>query len=84
MRRTGSRSKMWPECAACEKRDTCNKKRMCAESYVVPAAAEATQPILRETRTIILNGSPTIVYEDEIKKAMEQSHFKDRFLHFGA
>lgn len=84
MNRTGSRSKIWPECAACEKRDTCDKKRLCAEAYIVPAAAEVAEPAARATRTIMVNGNPTIVYEDEIKKALEQSLFKEIFLHFGA
>jgi hypothetical protein len=88
MNRTGSRTKVYPKCASCEKRDTCDKKKLCAEAYLIPATAEVTanvaEPAARETRTIMVNGNPTVVYEDDIKQAIEQSLFKERFIHFGA
>ena len=47
----------------------------CAE----PIVSSMTEPILRETMTIVVNGSPTVVYKDEIEKQL----YKNLYSHLG-
>ena len=60
--------------------DKCDKKRMealvycemsnLASSYAEPIVSSTTEPILRETMTIMVDGSPTVIYKDEIEKRL--------------
>ena len=85
----GSLSKLARECRECQFVDKCNNKRM--EAYgclempnitvpsILPSAATMTEPILRETMTIMINGKPSIVYKDEIEKQL----YKHLYPHLG-
>lgn len=42
-------------------------------------AASMTEPILRETMTVMVDGSPTVVYKDEIEKQL----YKGLYPHLG-
>lgn len=85
-------SRLVSECQECPFRDNCDHKRMemvgvLPEPMVAPpaetAVADLTQPILRETMTIMVNGNPTIVYKDEIQKELNKHLFKGLGLQYG-
>lgn len=52
--------------------EKCTKKRMemvsMAESMAENVKVEMTEPILRETMTIMVDGKPQLVYKDVIEK----------------
>lgn len=82
-------SKLSPVCKACPFRETCDHKMMvgCGQ-LAIPTASETmsdiTQPILRETMTIMVNNVPTIVYKDDIEKEIYKEFYRGLGLHFGA
>lgn len=86
-------SRLAAKCVECPFVDKCDKKRVealayfempnLAVSYVEPIAASMTEPILRETMTIIVDGSPTVVYKDEIEKQLYKSLYFNLGLQYG-
>ncbi len=47
----------------------CNHYRwVMKESPSCEATEQASQPLMRETVTIMINGSPVVVYKDELEK----------------
>lgn len=86
-------SKLSAKCRECPFVDKCDNKRMeahgylempnLATSYTEPIAASMTEPILRETMTIMVNGSPTVVYKDEIEKQLYKSLYPQLGLQYG-
>lgn len=85
-------SKLSEKCKACPKADSCNHKKMEACAYIeLPrhagasamqtAAVSLSAPILRERIDSPL--SP-FAYKDELEKALNDAHFGNRFMTFGA
>ena len=85
-------SKLSEKCKACPKVDTCDHKRMelCALAELPPkmcvdagqiASVSASAPILRERIDSPL--SP-FAYRDELEKALNEAHFGNRFMMYGA
>lgn len=81
-------SRLAEECQACPFVDKCKNKRIECLGYLPdPVLAPLTessaesmvQPIFRETTTIIVDDKPTIVYKDEIEKAL----YKELYSHLG-
>ena len=76
-------SRLAAKCMECPFVDKCNNKRMealaycempnLAYSYAEPIVSSTTELILRETMTIMVDGSPTVVYKDEIEKQLYKS-----------
>ena len=67
-------SRLAGKCMECPFVDICDNKRMEALGYFeVPNLASMTEPILRETMTVMVDGSPTVVYKDEIEKQLYNS-----------
>ncbi len=85
-------SKLSEKCKACPKVDSCDHKKMemcalaelplkmCADAGLT-ASVNATVPILRERIDSPL--SP-FAYRDELEKALNEAHFGNRFMMFGA
>ncbi len=73
-------SKLSEECKNCPFVSRCKNKRMEALAYMTesqvlanaagPNSETLAAPLLRETVTIMLNGTPTQVYKDEIEKQL--------------
>lgn len=83
-------SKLSEKCKACPKVDSCDYKKMelCALAELPTNAcanaeptASASAPILRERIDSPL--SP-FAYKDELEKALNDAHFGNRFMMFGA
>lgn len=85
-------SKLSKKCKACPKVDQCNHKKMemCALAELPPkmcadvgqiASVNATVPILRERIDSPL--SP-FAYKDELEKALNDAHFGNRLMMYGA
>ena len=83
-------SRLAAKCMECPFVDKCDKKRMeslayfempnlVAYSYAEPIVSSMTEPILRETMTVMVDGSPTVVYKDEIEKQL----YKSLYSHLG-
>ncbi len=85
-------SKLSKKCKACTKVDSCNHKRMemcalaelpqkmCMDSAQI-ASVNAAAPILRER---IESPLSPYAYRDELEKALNDAHFGNRFMMFGA
>ena len=54
-----------------------------AASYAEPMVSSMTEPILREAITIMVDGSPTVVYKDEIEKQLYKSLYSHLGLQYG-
>jgi hypothetical protein len=87
-----SLSRLAKECSECPFVEKCQHKRMEALGYlpepilspvVETSTAELTQPILRETMTIMVEGRPQIVYKDEIEKQLYKHLYSGLGLQFG-
>ncbi len=85
-------SRLAEKCQKCPFVEKCNHKQMEALGYLPDpimaptaesSAADLVQPILRETMTIMVNGNPTIVYKDEIKKELYKHLYSGLGLQFG-
>ena len=86
-------SRLAAKCMECPFVDKCDKKRMealgylempnLASSYAEPIASSTTEPILRETMPIMVDGSPTVVYKDEIEKQLYKSLYSHLGLQYG-
>lgn len=85
-------SKLSEKCKACPKANSCDRKKMEACAYIeLPrhagasamqtAAVSLSAPILRERIDSPL--SP-FAYKDELEKALNDAHFGNRFMMFGA
>lgn len=84
----GSLSRLSKTCQKCPYVDSCQNKRMEAlayypESMVADAAgniaAPMTQPILRETMKINIDGGLVEVYKDDIEKKLYEHLYKDLY-----
>ena len=85
-------SKLSEKCKACPKDDSCDHKKMemcalaelpskmCADAGQT-ASVNATVPFLRERIDSPL--SP-FTYRDELEKALNEAHFGNRFMMYGA
>lgn len=79
-------SRLSEACRKCPFVKTCQSKRMEAlgylpepslsTSYGESVAANVTNPILRETMTIVVNGERVVVYKDEIEKEIYKSLYQ--------
>lgn len=88
-----SLSKLSKKCQECPFVSKCNNKRMEAYGYLempdlaIPsienAAATMTEPILRETTTVFIDGKPTIQYKDEIEKMLYKHLYRGIGLDYG-
>ena len=85
-------SKLSEKCKACPKVDSCNhkKKEMCALAELPPkmctdagltVSVSASAPILRER---IESPLSPFTYRDELDKALNEAHFGNRLMMFGA
>ena len=87
-------SKLSEECKNCPFVGKCKNKRMEAlaymtESHVLENTASSNSenlaaPLLRETMTIMVNGTPTQVYKDEIEKQLYSQLYSGLSLKFGS
>ena len=88
-----SLSKLAKKCRECSFVDKCNNKHIeahgCIEMpnmaapLIEPSYAAMTEPILRETMTIMIDGKPNIVYKDEIEKQLYKHLYPDIGLQYG-
>lgn len=85
-------SKLSEKCKACQKVNSCDYKKMemCALAELPPkmcvnamqtASMDASAPILRER---IKSPLSPFAYRDELEKALDEAHFGNRFMMFGA
>lgn len=86
-------SRLAAKCMECPFVDKCDNKRMealaycgipnLAHSYAEPIVSSMTEPTLRETMTVMVDGSPTVVYKDEIEKQLYGSLYSHLGLQYG-
>ena len=80
-------SRLSGKCRACPFVDKCDHKEMEALAYLLPAAKSsgigASQPLLRETMTIVRDGKDITVYKDELEKAIYSSLYSHLGLQYG-
>lgn len=86
-------SRLAAKCRECPFVDKCDKKLMeahgylempnVAAAYAESSAASMTEPILRETMTIMVGGKPTVVYKDEIEKQLYKHLYPQLGLRYG-
>lgn len=80
-------SRLSKKCRACPFVDKCDHKEMEALTYLLPAAKSsgigASQPLLRETMTIVRDGKDITVYKDELEKAIYSSLYSHLGLQYG-
>lgn len=87
-------SKLSEECKDCPFVNRCKNKRMEALAYMTepqvlantsgPSSENLAAPLLRETVTIMINGTPTQVYKDEIEKQLYSKLYSGLGLKFGS
>ena len=87
-------SKLSEECKNCPFVEKCKNKRMEALAYMTepqvlanaagPSSENLAAPLLRETVTIMINGTPTQVYKDEIEKWLYSQLYSGLGLKFGS
>ena len=84
----GSLSRLSKTCQKCPYADSCQNKRMEALAYypesvigdtALNIAAPMTQPILRETMKINIDGYLVEVYKDNIEKQLYEKLYKDLY-----
>lgn len=81
------------KCMECPFVGKCDNKRMealaycempnVASSYAEPIVSSMAEPILRETMTVMVDGSPIVVYKDEIEKQLYKSLYSHLGLQYG-
>lgn len=81
------------KCRTCPFVDKCNHKEMEALAYLPepqitmgaakPNVTKASQPLLRETMTIVQDGKNVVVYKDEIEKALYSGLYSNFGLQYG-
>ena len=86
-------SRLAAKCMECPFVDKCDNKRVealtycempnLAYSYAEPIVSSMTEPTLRETITVMVDGSPTVVYKDEIEKQLYKSLYSHLGLQYG-
>ena len=85
-------SKLSEKCKACPRVDKCDHKRMelCALAELPPKmcvdagpmdSVSAAMPLMRER---IESPLSPFAYRDELEKALNEAHFENRFMMFGA
>lgn len=76
---------MRKDCENCSEKEECWDGKSVGVAYcdakIVP---EASQPLLRETMTININGVLTTAYKDEIEKEIYKALREPFSLHYGA
>lgn len=85
-------SKLSEKCKACPKVDTCDHKKMelCALAELPPQISmNAGQPLVMDVamplmRERIESPLSPFVYKDELEKALNDYHFRNRFMMNGA
>lgn len=87
-------SKLSEECKNCPFVEQCKNKRMEGFAYInespvlanaaSPSSENLAAPLLRETVTIMVNGTPTQVYKDEIEKQLYSQLYSGLSLKFGS
>ena len=87
-------SKLSEECKKCPCVSRCKNKRMEALAYMTetqvlanaagPSFENLAAPLLRETMTIMVNGTPTKVYKDEIEKQIYSQLYSGLGLKLGS
>lgn len=87
-------SKLSEECKICPFIEQCKNKRMEALAYMTdsqvsanaagPSSENLAAPLLRETVTIMVNGTPTQVYKDEIEKQIYSQLYSGLGLKLGS
>lgn len=87
-------SKLSEKCKICPFIEQCKKKRMEALAYMTdsqilansagPSSENLAAPLLRETVTIMVNGTPTQVYKDEIEKQIYSQLYSGLGLKLGS
>lgn len=85
-------SKIAEICRSCPKVDTCNHKRM--EMCALAELPERAQADMAQTASVsaamlfmrerIESPLSPFEYKDELEKALNEAHFGDRFMMFGA
>lgn len=84
-------SRLAAKCMECPFVDKCDNKRMEALAYFetpILASSESivssmTEPVLRKTMTAMVDGSPTVIYKDEIEKRLYKSLYSHLGLQYG-
>ena len=80
-------SRLSEKCRACPFVDECDHKEMEALAYLLHAAKssgiDASQPLLRETMTIVRDGKDITVYKDELENAIYSSLYSHLGLQYG-
>ena len=86
-------SRLAAKCMECPFVDECGNKRMealaycempnLAYSYAESIVSSMTEPILRETMTVTVDGSPTVVYKDETEKQLYKSLYSHLGIQYG-
>lgn len=86
-------SKLDAKCRTCPFSVKCDNKRMEAHGYlklpdvaaplVESSMASLSEPVLRETMTIMIDGKSNIVYKDEIEKQLYKHLYPSLGLHYG-
>ncbi len=86
-------SRLSGKCRACPFVDKCDHKEMEALAYLPepqiamsaakPSMTDASQPLLRETMTIVQDGKNVVVYKDEIEKALYSGLYSHLGLQYG-
>ena len=86
-------SRLAAKCMECPFVDKCDNKRMeaigcleipnLASSYAEPIVDSTTEPILRETMTVMVDGSLTVVYKNEIEKQLYGNLYSHLGLQYG-
>lgn len=83
--------KLASKCRECPFKDSCKHKEMEGELYLPQIAAEVAElssaqmaeSALRPTMTIMINGSPTVVYKDQVEKELYKSLYSHLGLQYG-
>ena len=86
-------SKLAAKCRQCPFVDKCDNKRMeahgllempnIATPFVESGASAMSQPIIRETITIMVDGKPVTKYRDEIEKELYKQLYSGLGLCYG-
>ena len=86
-------SRLAAKCMECPFVDKCDNKHMealaycempnLASSYSEPIISSMTEPILRKTITVMVDGSPTVIYKDEIETQLHKSLYSHLGLQYG-
>ena len=78
--------KLSPTCEACHFKDACDHKEMVGygviEHTISTASQSLAQPCIRETTTIMVHGTPLVIYKDNLENEINKAFHLG--LNFGA